>query len=289
MKNFLKKLKIRFFWLTLERFPLLFRPSSKPYVSGDTFRKYSDHIFDETKSLNPKFVKNKDVIFVNADLLEIYFEIVHPKISNRYILITHNSDREISSKEIKFADDKIINWFAQNLTDSSNESLNFLPIGLENLRRLKYGRKKWFKQTISKKTKYILSSFNELTNFEERSGIAERLENNLIEYKEFTSVSSYFNNLIDYKYVICPPGNGLDTHRVWESLLLKIIPIHKINNFTLILKNNSVPGLYVENWEDLNKYSREQLDDYYANFNEDDFEKFSSTEYWIDKFSMLKR
>ncbi len=289
MKNFIKKLKIRFFWLTLERFPSLFRPSSKPYISGDTFRKYSDHIFDETKSLNPKFVKNKDVIFVNADLLEIYFEIIHPKISNRYILITHNSDREISLKEIKLADDKIIKWFAQNLTDSSNESLNFLPIGLENLRRLKYGRKKWFKQTINKKTKYILSSFNELTNFEERSGIAKVLENNLIEYKEFSSVSSYFNNLIDYKYIICPPGNGLDTHRVWESLLLKIIPIHKINNFTLILKNNGVPGLYVENWEDLNKYSREQLDDYYSNFNEDDFEKFSSNEYWIDKFSMLKR
>ena len=51
---FFKKLKIRFFWLTLERFPSLFRPSSKPFVSGDTFRKFSDHIFDETKSLNPK-------------------------------------------------------------------------------------------------------------------------------------------------------------------------------------------------------------------------------------------
>ena len=74
MKIFFKKLKIRFFWLTLERFPSLFRPSSKPFVSGDTFRKFSDHIFDETKSFNPKSVKSKDVIFVNADLLEIYFE-----------------------------------------------------------------------------------------------------------------------------------------------------------------------------------------------------------------------
>ena len=289
MKIFFKKLKIRFFWLTLERFPSLFRPSSKPFVSGDTFRKFSDHIFDETKSFNPKSVKSKDVIFVNADLLEIYFEIIHPKISNRYILITHNSDREISINEIKLADNKIIKWFAQNLTDSSNESLNFLPIGLENLRRLKYGRKKWFRRNVDKKTKYILSSFNELTNFEERSGIAKSLVNNLIDYKEFSSVSSYFNNLIDYRYVICPAGNGLDTHRVWESLLLKIVPIHKINNFTLILKNNGVPGLYIENWEDLNNYTREQLDKYYADFNEEDFKKFSSTDYWLNKFSKLKR
>ena len=109
------------------------------------------------------------------------------------------------------------------------------------------GEKKWFRRNVDKKTKYILSSFNELTNFEERSGIAKSLVNNLIDYKEFSSVSSYFNNLIDYRYVICPAGNGLDTHRVWESLLLKIVPIHKINNFTLILKNNGVPGLYIEN------------------------------------------
>lgn len=289
MKIFFKKLKIRFFWLTLERFPSLFRPSSKPFISGDTFRKFSDHIFDETKSFNPKSVKNKDVIFVNADLLEIYFEIIHPKINNRYILITHNSDREISINEIKLADNKIIKWFAQNLTDSSNESLNFLPIGLENLRRLKHGRKKWFRRNVDKKTKYILSSYNELTNFEERSGIAKSLVNNLIDYKEFSSVSSYFNNLIDYRYVICPAGNGLDTHRVWESLLLKIVPIHKINNFTLILKNNGVPGLYIESWEDLNNYTKEQLDKYYADFNEEDFKKFSSTDYWLNKFSKLKR
>ena len=38
-------LKIKFFWLTLERFPDLFRPSTKPYISGDTIN-YCDYIFD---------------------------------------------------------------------------------------------------------------------------------------------------------------------------------------------------------------------------------------------------
>tara|TARA_A100001015_G_C15025536_1_gene730292 strand:+ start:628 stop:1497 length:870 start_codon:yes stop_codon:yes gene_type:complete len=289
MRNLLKKSKIKFFWLTLERFPSLFRPSSKPYISGDTFRNYSDHIFDETKSVNPKLVKNKDVIFVKADLLEIYFKIIHPKIKNRYILITHNSDREISNKEINLADEKIIKWFAQNLTVSSNENIFFLPIGLENLRRLKHGRKKWFKKRTYKKSKYILSSFNKLTNFGERSGIAKNLDNNLIEFKEYPSTSSYFNDLIEFKFVICPPGNGFDTHRVWESLILRTVPIHKLNKFTSILKNNGVPGLYIQNWEDLNSYTKNQLDEYYYNFNREDFEKFSSYEYWISKFTLLKR
>ena len=80
----------------------------KPLINGDTFRNFQIIFLMKLKSFNPKSVKSKDVIFVNADLLRFKdFEIIHPKISNRYILITHNSDREISINEIKLADNKI--------------------------------------------------------------------------------------------------------------------------------------------------------------------------------------
>ena len=59
----IKKLKIRFFWLTLERFPNIFRPSSKPYISGDTLRNMSDHIFDESKNINIKKIKKPMISF----------------------------------------------------------------------------------------------------------------------------------------------------------------------------------------------------------------------------------
>ena len=59
MKKIKKYVLIKFFWITLERFPNLFRPSSTPYVSGDTFRKFSNHIFDETVSFDPNKVKKK--------------------------------------------------------------------------------------------------------------------------------------------------------------------------------------------------------------------------------------
>ena len=54
LEKIVKYLKIKFFWITLERFPNIFRPSSTPYLSGDTLRKYSDFIFDEIKSFDPK-------------------------------------------------------------------------------------------------------------------------------------------------------------------------------------------------------------------------------------------
>ena len=75
----------------------------------------------------------------------MYFKTIHKKIRNEYILITHNSDFDISDKEIANKDKKIVHWFAQNLVVKASSDISPIPIGLENLRRLKYGRRKWYK------------------------------------------------------------------------------------------------------------------------------------------------
>ena len=67
MSNMKTLLRKEFNKLTLERFPNLYRPDSLPYISGDTFRKFASHIFDETKSFNPKDVKNNEIIFINSN------------------------------------------------------------------------------------------------------------------------------------------------------------------------------------------------------------------------------
>ena len=85
-----------------------FRYSSLPYISGDTIRNFSDHIFDETTSFQPEMVNHNDLVFLKTDLIEVFFKYIHPQILNRYILITHNSDRNIYLDDLKFIDDKII-------------------------------------------------------------------------------------------------------------------------------------------------------------------------------------
>jgi hypothetical protein len=50
-------------------------------------------------------------------------------------------------------------------------------------------------------------------------------------------------------FVICPSGNGMDSHRIWESAYLGAVPV--------ILKEHAPggsqlwPTLAVESWEDL--------------------------------------
>ena len=51
IKNYIKN---RLRYILREKYPSIYRPDSKPYISGDTLRKFSDHIFDETTSIIPE-------------------------------------------------------------------------------------------------------------------------------------------------------------------------------------------------------------------------------------------
>ena len=84
-----------------------------------------------------------------------------------------------------------------------------------------------------------------------------------------------------FKFNICPPGNGVDTHRFWESLMFKTVPIVVKTEFTSNLQNLGVPGLYLNNWSDLNKLSEEELNTVYKEIVEkNNFEVFLSYVFW---------
>ncbi len=280
------KIKRKFLNFLVKNHSGLYRPSSYPFISGDTFRKYSDHIYDETKKLNPKNVKENDLVFINGDYISDFFKNVHPGINNNYKLISHNSDFNITEKELNFIDDKIIHWFAQNLGVCQNDKISPIPIGLENLRYQNNGILSHFDLNGENvKTKYILCSLNASTNFDERSHVIKISKNiKNIEVLNFPNHSLYSSSLQKYRFNLCPSGNGLDTHRIWESLMIKTIPILKESLFSENLKNLGFPILLVKSWNELNEFSKSDLDKYYSNLSKDDnFQDVMFFEYWKKK------
>ena len=283
----IKNLKILFFRITLERFPSVYRPSSKPYISGDSFRKFADFIFDETTSFNTQRVRYKDIIFLNPDLIDIYFQTHHKKIDKKYYLITHNSDIKITEYINKYLDEKIIHWFALNL-DSNIPNTTLIPMGLENLRRLRYGRKIWFNSKHNKKSKMILCSYNSFKNFDARKDIKNNLsDSKIIDFVNFTNTKEYFINLKKYQFIICPEGKSLDTSRIWEGLLLNVFPIFKKNSFTLRLQEIGIPGIYLEEWNDLDRFDDQGLIQEYAKLQKANFPKLYEHNYWEKVFKKL--
>jgi hypothetical protein len=85
-----------------------------------------------------------------------------------------------------------------------------------------------------------------------------------------------------YKFTLCPEGNGLDTHRVWEALLAKVVPIVLESDFSKNLKNLGIPVLMIQNWDDLHNFTDDYIDITYKQFEGAEFEKFISLKYWID-------
>jgi hypothetical protein len=59
--------------------------------------------------------------------------------------------------------------------------------------------------------------------------------------------------LSTYKFCICPEGNGVDTHRLWEALYLKTIPIVIKSEFTEILEYNKIPLVILNNWNEFDE------------------------------------
>ena len=244
-------------------------------------------MFDESQTFNPRTVSRKDIVFLSGNLIDIYFRYYHTKINVEYILITHNSDKNITEHEYKYIDKNIVHWFAQNLEINHKEKISLIPIGLENMRRLKFGRKKWFKNS-SNKTNNILFSFNLYTNYLKRQPVFEALNKNL-EFQIFSDADEYFKNLKKSKFVISPEGNGLDTHRIWEALILNTLPIMIKTEFSKNLESLGVPGLYLNSWEELLSYDTNKLDEIYKEEIRKNFIYLTQLKYWEEKIKNYKK
>lgn len=261
MKKLLNNLT--FIILTLNIFPIKptnnwDRLGSYPYISGDTFRKIADFIFDETSmEVDPKKISSGDIIFVKTDYLNRFFEIIHPKIDIPYIIISHNSDDSAPGEFKAYLDDnKIIAWFGQNPSTVDHPKFFGIPIGIAN-KCWAHGNPEMFNLVLEElsttkieKDIFLYGNFNVDTNKAKRQPIKNLFINkNFCTYKENKSNIDYLRDVAHSKFILSPPGNGLDCHRTWEALLLGCIPIILSSNLNPILAN--LPVIIIEDWHDI--------------------------------------
>jgi hypothetical protein len=61
------------------------------------------------------------------------------------------------------------------------------------------------------------------------------------------SFEGYLEDLRRHRFVLCPQGNGLDTHRTWETLLMGSVPV--IAHSTLDGLYAGLPVVLVDDWD----------------------------------------
>jgi len=212
---------------------------------------------------------------------------------DNFVLISHNSDGSVcdfqcrwDSANTELIPKNLIKWYAQNV-NTENNLVESLPIGLENSYNFPHIEKCKKIINIINQEKQIKNlvylNLNIQNNIPERSKIY-----NLLSDKKFvtseqgsngSNFDNYLNNVHSHNFVICAEGNGIDTHRTWETLYSGSIPIEKKN------KNNrfyhDLPICFVEDWDEMTEdfLNSEILRINKTNFNLDKL-KFS---YWKNK------
>jgi hypothetical protein len=174
---------------------------------------------------------------------------------NDFILITHNSDGKISETETILAilnSNRLIKWYGQNIC-FQHPKLQFIPIGIANSQwahgnlSLFYDRN--FMNNVSK-TKKIYFNFNIATSPNKRKVCFDKLHNKL-EWLSAIHPIENLKRLSTYEFCICPEGNGVDTHRLWECLYLNVVPIVIQSEFTDQLLKLNMPLVVLDCWENL--------------------------------------
>jgi len=259
------------------------RPTSYPFITGDTFRQFCTFIIDDTKNnFNLKKLRDGDTIFLlgRISYLEYFFKNIHPHITKKYILVTHNSDNSIPGPfETYLKSNTLVAWFGQNVSKKVAK-LYPIPIGLANA-SLVTGNIRIVKEIMAlpiEKNKLLYLNFGTVTNHQREHVVTHFTDKEFCTKVPRKPFKEYFRNLAESQFVISPNGHGIDCFRTWEALLCGSIPIVEKSGINDLFTN--LPVIIVENWDEV---TEEFLHKKYAEFSTQRFtmEKIY-VDYWFD-------
>jgi len=235
------------------------------WIQGDKFKLMTDFTYAPMQKVKDDYdclenwfdlssLKGHDIIYTHTMYVKQLFNCLS-KLNGEFVVVTHNSDDNID--ETYNIPVNVLRWFTTNVNVLNNK-IESIPIGLENNR--------WFKSTHKKekmldklkqcKTQrnLLYINHNVCTNTKERLKPYQLFANKtwctIEEGKNGNDFNNYLDNLYNHTFMICPQGNGMDTHRTWECLYMQTIPIEKWNlNNRYYYKD--FPICYVHEWEEI--------------------------------------
>ena len=99
----------------------------------------------------------------------------------------------------------------------------------------------WKTQFQIQKKHLIYINYNQNTNERIRSKIFKKLrKSNFINLGLYgLQIQDYINDLKNNEYILCPTGNGHDTYRLWETLIVGSNPV--VNSVDTYLEFRNLP------------------------------------------------
>lgn len=259
-------------YVTCQRILELCPPLGIPYVKPDPIKYGYD----------PRFITNNGW----RGLYEIYDLTISP------IIVTGYSDYPIGLNELHLLESpEVRKWFANNV-DFPHPKLVSVPLGLPNeLDFPTYGNTRTLYK-VAQEPKVVKNlaymNFKIETCPHERHPVFNKFFS-----EDWVSVGTvdfsneghekYLRDIRSHKFCICPRGNGVDCHRIWECLYLGTIPIC-INNVALDQFKN-LPILFIDSWDQV---TSEFLETVYDEFSKHEWDvRQLHMSYWKDQITRI--
>jgi hypothetical protein len=212
---------------------------SKPhhsYVSQSFFY----HLVKVLESKNLSLVESHEVS--QSQLLDFQGVVV---------VVSSDDDIDFNLVQLKmhFPQSRI---FSVNSLSGDEGQLEILPLGIEDPKWGRNGMPWNFRRSLVRMTKLpkvLVGPFG--TTHIDRQALMNLNSSTSIQVISERMASFVFASVsARYMFVACPRGNGLDTHRFWETLYRGSYPVVLQSPWSASLKRRGVPLVEVNRWDE---------------------------------------
>ncbi len=231
------------------------------FVTTDSWREWCDRPFwcDEGPRGDWNFLAG-EVVFCKIDEVLGLFERLRLT-RKRIVLVTGEGDLPCDAFRQKFLPANVARWFATNVT-TPHPRATAIPLGLGSPRSAATVRAAEILDRRASglpRDRWLYVNFRPDTNSLVRQPVFDDFQSrsqagDWITFQppgERGANAGFLEELVRHRFVLCPPGNGVDTHRMWEALLAGTVPV--VLQSRAMEPFSELPVLFVDDFRQVTK------------------------------------
>jgi hypothetical protein len=243
----------------LTMFPFSSEEVQEQYVSAEQLMGASDQVWSVDSRAQTRIERGPpragSCVYCKVDHLVGLFDQIRLA-RNRVILVSSESDRPITSEFLERCPPQVAHWFSTNV-QTKDQRLSALPLGLANSYcdiTLKAPLIAAHSRPFAERPHWLYVNFRTSSNPAVREPAMRHFRS--LREPDWVTVQEagrdfegFLEEMTSHRFVLCPPGNGTDTHRLWEALYSRTIPVALAHPAMNAFRD--LPILFVEDFRQL--------------------------------------
>jgi len=206
------------------------------FLSGENWIPFCDEAYwVPGRAMNPAPIEGRDgsLIYCHTDRIWELFRALRMR-PGRFGVVTAESDHSVTAQMFAARPWNVVEWFSVNAL-APDPRCHVLPIGLANescSRTIKPEQLREAVTPLPERPLWLYVNHRVETNPTVRQRVYDHFEIGaregwvtLRQPSPVGETEDYLNELRRHRFICAPPGNGVDTHRMWEALYSGTIPI----------------------------------------------------------------